>query len=207
MKKAIAVILVLMMTFALTSTALASESVSVTLGRPNWENSPGNKNQIGWASEGHDADKSSRDSGIPFEIFAAASGISFSVSKMPEGDGMGMQVILSSNDGGWWVQDDFDDIKAFYKENESGGGGRITFPFSRHSGALKGTEGKVIVAFWSENWDDIGIISGSLTGVPKALAEEAGVPTTGVVTFIGIAALALAASGTGAVIITRKLKK
>jgi len=199
MKKVLAVVLVLIMAFAFTTSALASETVSVTLGAMNYTN---NDTQKGWASHGHEDSTNN----IPFEIFLAASGISISLSKTPDPEFDFFQFILSSNDGGWWQSIDLS-IPDFFKANESGEGGRLVIPFSAANGELAGTEGKVIIAYYDDDIATLGVTGASLIGVPKALAEEAGVPFTGVTTFIALAALALAASGTGAVVVSRKLKK
>jgi hypothetical protein len=85
--------------------------------------------------------------------------------------------------------------------------------FAEHpqGNAWRGGEGgKFLLGYWGDgtgNISNIGIISASLIGIPADVAGEHGVGATGVVTFIGIAVAALAVSGGGIALVSRKLKK
>jgi len=207
MKKVVAIVLVLIMTLALSTAALAEEQKSATtgvaLGAPNISSS----DQVaGWAGDGHNDTAAP----IPQAIFWAATGISIRISKDGDPEATVGIILTSDKVGGWWAQTDFV-LKDVLKPNENGAGGVISIPFSKlKDGAAfaTSTNGAAIqVGYWSDGIADLGLVSATLSGVPRALAEELDVPTTGVTTFIAIAALAVAASGTGAVVVSRKLKK
>jgi len=209
MKKVTAVILVLIMSLAFSTAALAEEEKSeftgVRLGAINFT---GNDNQQGWASDGHE----NVASGIPFKIFAAATGISIRLSKAPNPELPYMQLVLGSDGpGSFWREEAFGDgLTRFFVADSEGEGGRLVIPFSAHPGWAdfrQGESGRIMICHYDNGGiSSLGVVSATLNGVPRALAEELGVPTTGVTTFIGIAALVLAGSGTGAVVVSRKLK-
>ncbi|MCL2629011.1 MAG: hypothetical protein FWD44_10020 [Oscillospiraceae bacterium] len=205
MKKAIAVIMVLIMTLTFSTAALASDTVSVSLGA-NLYISNGDT-QKGWGGDGVD----DTSSGIPFAIFAAATGLVVRVNKTPTG--AGIQFIHQHDGDGWnWNQTNLN-VADVFTANEEGEGGTFRFSFAAMDGGngmggfRSASQGKIMLGYYDDNIADLGIVSASLIGVPKALADDLGVASTGVVTFIGIAALVLAASGTGAVVVSRKLKK
>jgi len=202
MKKALAVILVVIMAFAFTTSALAS-TVSVPLGAPTWRDSNNPNNQLGWDSDGVD----NKIHGLPFEVMAKATGLSISIANTPVD--AGMQVVLASDGGNWWDQQDWQ-IMDYFTPSDSGEGGRIFIPLSDHPGLAtfrSGTQGRIVICYWSDSWNDLDILSASLTGVPADTAEDAGVATTGAVTFVALAMGVLAVSGGGAVIVARKLRK
>jgi len=204
MKKALAVGLILIMALTFSTAALASETVSVPLGGFTWVN---NDNQKGWRTNGMDDVATN----LPWEVFSAAQGLTFTVNKMPEGDNIAL-VFQGDGTPGWpWAQMEVL-ISTVFTENEAGDGGRFTFNFSNHPdwNAIKGGSiGKFLIGYWGDgsgNIDTLGIVSASLFGVPASVAEDAGV-ATGAVTFVALAAAVLAISGGGAVIVSRKLKK
>jgi len=219
MKKILALIMVLILSLSMTAIALAadededededeaplSEYVSVPLGAFTWVN---NDNQKGWRADGADDVKTD----LPWAILKASIGIILVVDRNPEGADISLVFQGDGVDDWPWLQETFKTAD-YYTANADGNGGRFVIPFSAHPswGAIRGgSTGKFIIGYYGDGSGDItnlGLRGASLYGVPRTLADELGVASTGVVTFIGLAALVLAASGTGAVVVTRKLKK
>jgi len=208
MKKVLAIVIILVMTFAFTATALASEqsaTASVSLKNAAYVI---NTNFTAYASDGVEGAND-----IHWEVLKSASSLMLRIDRNPVG--VEVKVALQSAGNNWnWVGSEevfkMDDV---FKQNEDGEGGTITLRITQmaHWGDFKSDGGgKILVGYWGDGsggFADLGVTGAWLTGVPRAIAEEHDAPTTGVVSFIGIAALVLATSGTGAFIVTRKLKK
>ncbi|MDR2589494.1 MAG: hypothetical protein LBC71_00660 [Oscillospiraceae bacterium] len=203
MKKILAVVLVLIMAFAFTTTALA-DTVGVPLGAFSWVN---NDNQKGWVSDGYDGDPTS----TVWAVVAASTGIQIRVDRAPEGGSIFIIAQASFNPS-QWNQQEFATADVFTADAEGDGGViRISWSALPFWSDLAGSDGgKIGIGYWGDGTGDIsnlGFVSAILVGVPRSVAEEHDVPTTGVLTFVGLAIAAFAVSGGGAVVISRKLKK
>jgi len=197
MKKIIAITLVIILALAMTTTALASETSGFRLSTTPDEKFGDPNNQWGWKTGDTDF--------ITGAMISNARSLVLTVDKAPH-PGSDITLILFG-DGVDWGQKAFKEADVFNEETM-----RIVLPLAQHDNYAKfGNEPSwAIVGFayygdGSGVIDDLGLKGVTLSGIPVDLFPE-GAPRTGVVTFIGIAALALVASGSGAVIVARKLK-
>ena len=206
MKKLLAIVLVVVLALALSASAFAS-TTSVPLGRPYVND---DASQAIWSNPEQNAEgNDGYQTDIPWALFKAATSIVITFDAVPDDMDQDLNFIFQSP-ANWWDQNYVYKYADIFVENDSGGG-TVTLPISTFSGYADWSaqdNGKFVLAFWNDALKGGNAVRASLLGVPSDLAATYGfAPSTGAITFIGLAVAALAVSGTGAVVVGRKLKK